>query len=289
MDFLQGWAELTATQVKLAETAVVVVFALVVRRVGLRGIQQRVDDPDVGHRARKLLTRVVAILTLGILAWVWIEPLQNVGTFLGLVSAGVAIALSDLLKNIAGWLYVVTRRPYLIDDRIQIGDIAGDVIDIRLFRTSMLEIGEWVNADQSTGRIVHVPNGRVLSDAVQNYTQGFAFLWHEVSVLVTFESDWERAEKLIEELLTDLTVDVCDQARREIRAAGKRYKIRYTHLEPKVWLSVRDSGVELTGRMLVPVRQRRSFDEKAWRGILKALSAEPSINLAYPTVRVTDH
>ncbi|HEX9767437.1 MAG TPA: mechanosensitive ion channel domain-containing protein [Nitriliruptorales bacterium] len=280
---------LTATQFNAVWTVVVVLVAVVIRGLTLREIHRRVDDPDIAYTARKSVVYTIAVLTLLVLAWIWIEPLGNAGTALGLMSAGVAIALADLLRNFAGWIYVVARRPFRVDDRIEVGDMAGDVIDIRMFRTTMLEIREWVDADQSTGRIVHVPNGIFLREAVANFTQGFAYVWHEVAVLVTFESDWEKAEQVMLEVLTELTADVCERARAEIRHANRQYKIRYSHFDAKIWVRVEDSGVRLTGRMLVPVRSRRGYDEKAWRGLLMAFRDDPTIDFAYPTVRTFLH
>ena len=104
---------------------------------------------------------------------VWIEAIGQFGAFLGLLTAGLAIALKDPLTNIAGWIFILTRQPFKLGDRVQIGDQAGDVIDIRLFQFTLLEIGNWVNADQSTGRIIHVPNGTVFTQSQANYSTGF--------------------------------------------------------------------------------------------------------------------
>jgi small-conductance mechanosensitive channel len=286
VEFLRETLSLTLLQVKVIQTILLIVLILVVRVVTLRTIHGRIeDDPDLWYRIRKTTTYVLAVLTIGVLVWIWLEPLGSIATFLGLFAAGIAIALADLLKNIAGWIYVVTRRPFRVDDRIEVDGMAGDVIDLRMFRTTMLEIGNWVHSDQSTGRILHIPNGTFLTKSVFNYTEGFPYLWHEVEVLVTFESDWKRAEGLMLQVLDDLTVDVRERAKHEIRHAGRNYKIRYQHLDPKVWLTVKDSGVLLTGRMLVPVRSRRGFDENVWRGILDAFAKDESVHLAYPTMR----
>lgn len=266
-------------------TVLVIALAIVLRRLALREIHRRVDDPDAAYRARKTVAYTIAVVVVALLAWIWIQPLGNFGTFLGLVSAGLAVALGDLIKNVAGWVYIISRRPFRVDDRIEVGLIAGDVIDLRMFRTTLLEIREWVEADQSTGRIVHIPNGTFLRDPVKNFTQGFGYIWHEFEVVVTFESDWEHAEQLILGVMSDLTGDVIDRARAEIRHASRDWKIRYSHFEAKVWVRAVDHGVKLTGRMLVPVRSRRGYDERAWRGVLKAIQAAPNVELAYPTIR----
>ena len=94
----------------------------------------------------------------------------------------------------AGWLFIVGKRPFTVGDRIEVDGSAGDVIDVSLFQFTMLEIGNWVDADQSTGRIIHVPNRFAFNKSLANFTQSFGFIWNEANVLITFESDWERDE-----------------------------------------------------------------------------------------------
>lgn len=279
--------DLSPTQVKVAETVALVLVLLAVRWIVRREFTRRVDDPDVAYRGRKTIGYVLGTLFVVLGIAIWLEPLQDIGTFLGLASAGLAIALQDLIKNLAGWVYVVVRRPFRVDDRIQVGTQAGDVIDIRPVATTLLEIRDWVDADQSTGRILHIPNGQFLTQSIENFTEGFEYLWHEVEVLVTFESDWRRAEELIFEAARELTDPVMEQARRDILDAAKFYKIRYRHFTPIVYVRAKDFGVALTARMLVPVRQRRAFDQQLWRAILDAFAADADVELAYPTLRTT--
>lgn len=285
MEWVSETLGLSTTETKIAQTALLLLVVVLIRWAALRATRRRVEDPDVAYRVRKAVAYVLVTITLVAVIIIWLEPLGNLGTFLGLLSAGIAVALADLLRNFAGWMYVVTRRPFKVDDRIQVGERAGDVIDIRMFRTSMLEIRDWVQADQSTGRLVHIPNGVFLNTPVENFTEGFAYLWHEIPVLVTFESDWELAETMILDVLAELGEEIRDAATAQIRRAGQHYKIRYSHLTPTVYVCARDSGVELTARFLVPVRQRRAFDQRAWRGILTAFSAADTVELAYPTYR----
>ena len=103
----------------------------------------------------------VGLVSLG---FIWLEAFDNLPTYLGLVSAGIAIGLSDLLKSIAGWVYIVVRRPFRVGDRVEVAGSKGDVVDIRLFRFSLIEVGGWVDADQSTFRLLHIPNGRVFTE-----------------------------------------------------------------------------------------------------------------------------
>ena len=262
------------------------ILGLIVIRWGILAlVHRRIKEQQVWYWARKVGSYLVFFISLLVLLRVWLIDFGNLATFLGLLSAGVAIGLADVLKNLAGWVYVLTRRPFRVGDRVEIDGRAGDIVDIRIFRFSLLEIGNWVDADQSTGRILHIPNGLLFTQPIANFTEGFEFLWHEVPVLITFESDWHRGEELLRRVLAGAAPGVHRRAADRLRATARQYNIRYTHLEPTVYVKVLDSGVLLTGRLLVPVRSRREIDQVIWRALLDGLAAEPSVQLAYPTVR----
>ena len=269
-----------------AVVSVLVIFAYVfVRWLVLRIVHRQVKDEEVWYRTRKIVTYVAFFLIVLTLVRIWVVPFGDLATYLGLVSAGVAVALADVLKNMVGWVYILSRRPFRVGDRIETHAFSGDVIDIRLFRFSILEIGNWVRGDHSTGRIVHVPNQIVFTGPIANYTEGFEFIWHEIPILVTFESDWKKAEKIIREIIGRVTPDVTGAALTELRKTAQAYRIKYGQMTPTVYVDVEDSGIQLTARMLVPVRSRRDVNQKVWRAVLDAFAAEPTIDLAYPTVR----
>lgn len=270
---------------KLAYSLGAAVLVLAGRVLVLRYVGSRIEDSDAAYRARKVVNYVATILLLVVLAIIWIDAFQNLPTFLGLLSAGIAIALADVLKNMAGWFFILARRPFQVGDRIEVSDLIGDVVDVRLFRFSLMEVGGWVDAEQSTGRLVHVPNGIVFTQPVANYTEGFPFIWDELGVLVTFESDWKLAEQLIRDILATEAPDVEGAAGTRIRQTARRYSIRVGTLTPTVYISVRDSGVLLTARYLVETRTRRGRADRIWRALLDSFADNPTVELAYPTVR----
>jgi small-conductance mechanosensitive channel len=274
-----------ATQTKLIASTVTVVVLTVGRWLVLRTVHQRFEEAWVGYRARKVATYTTTIVGVVTLAWIWIDAFNDLPTFLGLVSAGVAIALADVLKNLAGWVYIWSRRPFRVGDRIEIDGTKGDVVDIRLFRFSLMEVGNWVKAEQSTGRLIHVPNGLLFTNQVANYTEGFEYIWHEIPVLVTFESDRQRAREIVQQAVREHSPSIASEAGARIRQTARTYHIKIGALTPIVYLSVEDSGVLLTARFLVDARRQRSVEEAIWEAILDGLDKEPSVELAYPTVR----
>jgi len=215
----------------------------------------------------------------------WFSGFQSIATYLGLLSAGIAIALKDVVSNFAGWLFIISRRPFSVGDRIQIGDHAGDVIDTRFFQFTLMEIGNWVNADQSTGRIIHIPNGMVLSEVLANYSKGFQYIWNEIPVLITFESNWKKAKKILQKIADKDAEQLSKAAEKRVKEASKKFMILYSRLTPIVYTSVQDSGVLLTIRYLCEPQRRRDSEQAIWEDVLKEFVGHEDIDFAYPTQR----
>jgi len=274
------------TQTKLLLSAVILVLLILGRRVLMTVVDRRVDDRALVYRWAKGSGNATFVVGLLAMLQVWFTAIPSLGTFLGLVSAGLAIALKDLVTDLAGWIFILWRKPFELGDRVQLGAHAGDVVDIRVFAFTVMEIGNWVAADQSTGRMIHLPNGKIFTEPLANYTAGFPFLWNEMPVLLTFESDWRKAKALLQEVATAETEGVSQEAERTLKRSSKRFLIHYTRFTPAVYTSVRDSGVLLTIRYLCHPRQRRGTAQAIWERILEVFDGRDDIAFAYPTQRV---
>ncbi|HUT33136.1 MAG TPA: mechanosensitive ion channel family protein [Planctomycetota bacterium] len=294
MTRLAQWIESTTgigadLQEKLFATVGTILVLWLIRFLVVRLILRRTEDVRARYRWSKLTGYVAACLGIFLVGRVWFEGVASLATFLGLLSAGLAIALKDVVADVAGWMFLMWRRPFWIGDRIQIGEFAGDVIDIRLFKFSLLEIRGWVGADQSTGRVLHVPNGMALSHTVASYNQGFQHIWNEVPVLVTFESNWRKAKEILQGIADKHAQSLGEAAQQRIREASKRFMIFYTTLTPTVYTSIRDSGVLLTLRYLCEPRRRRGTEQAICEDILDEFGKCGDVDFAYPTQRFYDN
>lgn len=271
--------------VQIAETIGIIFVLWLVRFFAVRILQRNAESKKVIYKWKKNITYIVFSIGVLILAQVWFSALGQLGTFLGLLSAGIAIALKDPVTDMAGWLFLMWRKPFEVGDRIQVGNSKGDVIDLRVFKFTMLEIGNWVDADQSTGRVIHIPNHKIFSEDIANYTSDFEWVWNEMGVLVTFESDWKKAKKILQEIADEVCKEFVEQAREEVKKAEKSYLIRYQYLTPIVYTGVKDSGINLTIRYLINPRMSRSISQKLWETILERIEEHDNIDFAYPTIR----
>ena len=183
---------------KIFYTILALVVFWLIRRISLI-VLLRGRDVQVQYRIRKSVAYITYPLAFLVIGRIWFAGFQAVSTYLGLLSAGLAIALQTPLVNLAGWAFILWRQPFKVGDRVQLGDHRGDVIDQRIFMFSLMEIGNWVDSDQSTGRVIHIPNGKIFNEVLANYSQGFQYIWNEIPVLVTFESDWRKAKQILDD------------------------------------------------------------------------------------------
>ena len=277
------------TAYRILTSGIAIAILYILHRIVTHIVVPRIEDTYTRYRLRKLAGYTTFVVGALVLGRVWFRGFQALATFLGLLSAGVAIALRDPIVNLAGWLFIVWRRPLGVGDRIQIGSNAGDVIDIRVFQFTLMEIGNWVNADQSTGRVIHIPNGKVFTEALANYSKGFRFIWNEIPVLITFESNWQRAKEILLDIGSRNAASLSDTAEKRLREAARKFLIFYSKLTPTVYLAVEDCGVLLTIRYLCAPRNRRDTEQAIWEEILKSFAECDDIDFAYPTTRYFDH
>ena len=279
----QGW------QWKLYISVALILIIFLLRRLTLMVAFRRYKDVRIRYYWRKVSLYLAFVVIFISLLWLWFTGFEDMPTYLGLLSAGLAIALQAPITNLAGWAFIIWRRPFSVGDRIEIGQVKGDVIDQRVFMFTVMEVGNWVDADQSTGRIVHVPNGKVFTEPLANYSKGFQYIWDEVAVLVTFESDWRKAKEILNEIVVRNAEHLTSKAEQGVQKAAEKFMIFYRNLTPVVYTSVRDCGVLLTLRYLCQPRRRRSTQQAIWEDILTAFARHDNIDFAYPTQRFYDN
>jgi len=270
---------------KLLDTLVIILCSYLLLIVLVSIVNRRVSNIRNRHIIRKNVIYFINFLLIAGIFLIWLQNINSFTIFVGFMSAGIALALQEVILCVAGWFLILMRRPYETGDRIELNSVKGDVIDIRLFQTALLEIGNWVDADQSTGRIVNVPNSAVFKAPLYNYSRGFEFIWNEIPILVTFESDWKKGRDIMMSIAKKQAEGLEDDVQKKIEIMKNRYMIYYGKLTPIVYVNIKDSGVELTLRYLTEAKKRRSSQDSICSEILEAFGREPDVNLAYPTYR----
>jgi small-conductance mechanosensitive channel len=217
------------------------------------------------------------VVIIGI-ATVWIQYRRALLVAYGLLAAGVAVVLQDYLRNFVGGIAIVTSNLYKVGDRIQVGETIGDVMDIGLLYTTVMEIRSWVDGDQPTGRIVHIPNLIAVSKPVHNYTKDHSFIWDEIVVALTHDSNWKKARGILYGVLRAQTDRITRSAESEIERLGMKYYLTKRDVEPQIYARFVDQNVELHLRFVSFVKDRRVIANRITQEVLRMVEENPDIS-----------
>ncbi len=256
---------------KLVAAALVVVVVFAVVRYSQRVLGQYIENTQRRYRLRKLVTFFGYLLALLLLSIVYSDKLSGLTVLLGVLGAGVAFALQEIVVSVAGWIALSFGRLYDVGDRVQLGGIRGDVIDIGVLRTTLMECGGWINGDQYSGRIVRVGNNSIFKEPVFNYSSDFPFLWDEITVPIRFGSDYESARKSFLQVLEDVTGEHARRLESDWRKMTDKYLIENAQLQPMVALKITDDWVEFVLRYVVDYKKRRSTKDRISSQILDVI------------------
>lgn len=264
---------------KLAATAVLIAAVIVLRKLFMAVAGRMTRNPHKLTIAAGWIGAFAYMAIALIVIRIWFEGLQNFLTFLGIIAVGLTIVSKELLINFVAFWVIIWRDLFTIGERIQVGDITGDVTRKGILYFSVMEVGNWVKADQSTGRIIRVPNSTILITPVANYTRGFKYIWNEIALTLVPEADWKRAREIMTETAAAHTTETGDTPRPP-KPVGDEEFIIFRRLTPKVYLSVASNGYTLTLRYLCRPRERRDSTNILLERILDAFKRE-GIELAF--------
>jgi len=279
---------LSDIQIKVALSIFILLIQWIIKRILFRSVNKIQSSQTARYNWRKTISYSTNALAFAGIAFLWSNQFGSFATFLGLLSAGLAIAFRDPIVNMAGWYYIVFRKPFKVGDRVEVDKHIGDVVDISLYEFRLVEIGNWVNGDQSTGRILHIPNMRVFSSVIGNYNSLVDYIWDESVVNITYESNWRKAKELLQDILLKHAPQIYEHAEEELKSLSGEFFIQNTRLTPTVYTNVMDHGITLSLRYLCKPNRRRVAKEEIWEAILDCFEQHNDIELAYPTRRIVN-
>jgi small-conductance mechanosensitive channel len=237
-------------------------------RVLEQTLPRRFGRADARYKVRKFIAFSGYLSILLFLAILFEDRLGRLSFALGVVGAGVAVALQDVLASIAGAFSIGFSKLYAVGDRIQIGDIRGDVIDIGLLRTTLMETGNWVGRDLYNGRIVRIPNSIVLKGSVFNYSQGFQFVWDEIKVVFTTTSDCQFGREMLLRVAKEAIGEYLVAAESSWKAMSDIYESANPSLEPTVALVVDAGNLEFAVSYAVDYRKPTAMKDQLFTKIV---------------------
>jgi len=275
-----------AVVLKLVFSLLALALTLIANRLLRDLLRARFRDTPHAHTVFMLVRNAVFLAGASVILLIWLGFGSNFTVAMGILGAGIAFASQEVIGSFAGYLSIVTGNLYRIGDRVRIGNVTGDVLDISMLRTTVMEIGEWVKAEQYTGRVVTVANRSVFSDPVFNYTQHWTYLWDEITIPIAYESDWRRAREIMLDHAEEYTAHLQADAQAELQAFMKRYPVRETSVAPRLYTVMTDNWIELTLRYVVEARERRKVTGNLHQELLQHFEEEPDITVASATFEI---
>ncbi|WP_455281179.1 mechanosensitive ion channel family protein [[Eubacterium] cellulosolvens] len=266
----------------LSLTIIYCIFKLIFEEI----IVKRIKESKTRYSLNKAISILEIIIFLIVILTIWVQRIEALFVTFGLFAAGLAIALQDLFKNFVGGIMIFITGIYRVGDRIEIESKYGDVMDIGIFYTTLMEINEWVGGEQATGRLKTIPNGQILTNAVNNYTKDHKFIWDELTLPITYDSDWNVAIIKIMDILKKETEQITKIAENEIAKIGEKYYLPQRIVEPSIYLSLTDNWINFGIRYVTEVRERRFTRNKISQLILKEIDQSPKIKIASETIDI---
>lgn len=220
------------------------------------------------NQTSNIVANVIIIFTIFL---AWENHLSNILTIISFMSAGATIALREVILNLFAGCFIRFSKPFIVEDRVEIGDIKGDVVLISAMSFKVLELSNRLNGEQSSGIIVNIPNSKIFSTPLKNYTTAFKYIWTEMVVAINFEADVNKNKKKLEQIVNQNEVikSIPKKMDKAIDEASGSYRIYYNNLKPIIYTEYVDNHIELTIRFLVHPKKERMVLDNLWLSIIK--------------------
>ena len=220
------------------------------------------------HQGVDIIMNIFCVI---IIFLIWYPYLKNIMTVISFISAGITIAIRDIILNLFAGIYIKTKKPFKLEDRISIDGVTGDVILINNLSFKVLEVSDKNNGEQSSGLIINIPNSYIFSHTLKNYNLAFKYVWDEVTIRIKIDSNLEKNKKEILEIINsnETVIEIPKKMKKELKQATVDYRIYYNHLDPIIYTKVNENYIELNLRFLTHPKKTRIIEDYLWTNILK--------------------
>ena len=264
-------------------TVAYLIFQIIISMFFVR----RITNLKTRYTANKAISVLSIVFIIVICLRVWVTDSASLIVWYGIIGAGLAFALQDVFKNFVGGFLIIISGMYRVGDRISIDDKYGDVMDIGVMNTTLMEIRGWVSGDQPSGRLLLIPNGMVITTPLFNYTGDHSFVWDEIAIPLTYDSNWRLAKDLVLGIVTKETAAMTKKADEEIERIGEKYYLPKKVVDPSAYITFTDNWIMLDVRYVTDARTRRLLRSRLSELILAAIEKEDRITISSSTVTVT--
>src|SRR5215813_3091365 len=274
-------ADLERLLIRLVIFGIVLGVVIALAQIWRRAVFRYVDDPRRRYQFL-LLRRIILWCAIAItIAFALATEIGSIATFAGLITAGIAVALQNVILAIAGYFFLIGKYGVRVGDRVQISGVTGDVIDIGLIRLHLMEIGGTETDRQPTGRVVVFSNAVVFQPTASFFKQipGTSFVWHEVSLTLAPESDYALAEKRVAGAVEKVYADYRERIEQQYREMERTLNVPISIPKPRSRLRLPQNGLEVVIRYPVELDNATEIDDRVVRELLLSLEQAPKLRL----------
>ncbi len=238
-------------------------------------ISKREELSTSVYALRKVIRYTLTAISLIIIYGIWVDQMGDFSVALGILAAGLAFALQEVIGSFAGWITIITGNPFKIGDGIETGGIKGDVVDIGILRTTIMEIGNWLDGDHNTGRLVTLSNAYIFKEPLFSYSVHLHYIWDEIRIPVPYDSDWQQAMAIMSNTVTQHSAyqELLPKAERQRLELRKKIAVKTTPLAPSIFVNLTDNWIQLGLVYPVDTDLRRVFRSEISQKLLAEFKA----------------
>ncbi|QTE22234.1 mechanosensitive ion channel family protein [Polaribacter cellanae] len=267
--------------VNVASVFILFVIVYIIIKITQKAALKLANDNTSKYKIRKFINFLGYIVFVIGIMFIFNAKLSGLGTALGVAGAGIAFALQEIIVSIAGYIAIFTSNFYKVGDRVKLGGIKGDVIDIGILRTTLMEIGDWVNGDLYNGKMVRVANSFIFKEPVYNYSGDFPFLWDEITIPIKTDGDYQYAKEKFYEILKEEVGDFSETSQVAWNKMIGTYSLENARVKPMVTMVFDENWITFTLRYVVDYKSRRGTKSILFDKILTSIkSSEGKIEVA---------
>ena len=272
---LKNFLEVNNTYIDLILTTLAILLvANIIKRILTRLLLIKKDN-KTEYQQKKLINFLITTFTILLLIVIWMPYIKNILTFISFISAAMTIALREFIYNLFSGIYIRVRKPFSVEDRIEIDETRGDVININMLNFEILEVSEKDHYNgQSTGIIVTIPNSMIFTKPLKNFNKIFKYIWNVMTIKIPLEENVSEAKRVIYKIVNnnEIVNKIPTKMQKQIDNLSPNYRIYYNKYEPIIYTKVDGDVIELTVRYLIHPKKVRYVESTIWEQILKANS-----------------
>lgn len=261
----------TELGLNILSVAVAILLIILISAVIKRIIPRHIEDTSTRYTARKIVNIIGYTSGLVVFLVVFSSQLSALNVVLGVAGAGVAFAFQEVIASFAGYLVLHSSSFFKVGDRVMLGGIKGDVIDVGLLRTSLMETGDWINGDRYNGRITKVANSFIFKAPVHNYSGDFPFLWDEIQIPIKTGCDFVYAKEKFLEILMEAQGDFVQVAQEYWDKMTTKYLVENARVDPFVFMRFDENWITLTLRYVVHYNKRGGTKDWIYEKVLSTI------------------